>query len=574
MQSSSGAAVDLRRAHDFFSQACAIAQWDLPVGVAQRVDFAQACVAAAKVKAELLGKALPHACPHHQLLDMTARLFGFPDWHGLRQFSKTFGDSAGDMTPRLTRSWLLAAALWQLSDADSESELVARLLALQRVYLRGVVPNEDELVSLILQRVLFRKTPLADMGQALRELTACVSYGLTDFLAYTPQKVLLALLARVPVRDGMPIAWPSLRSVSVAQILEMPLANEHHAGGFGFQGWEHAVVDMVSELDTFYPSVRSGYDTDRFHGDAVRHARQRELTKQIKSMACRTLVKDALMDLMSPFAKSSVLDLMVSREGPDGFFSSFYSGPPEKVESDWASNYHIHEVKPFKRLAFRAPFHGEFQLSIFRLRRHFETPGPRLYEFEAVLHDSSDTLVAKVGLALFIGNGATTPVELAWALDEHDLDDLREIALGLAQAVYCAEIDEHALDRVMIVRDWEVIPAFRGCGLGKELLNEAIQRSVKGLALPHIIAARMCPLSFKVPPFDAWLNNETSFKPLDARTELVRPMIEMRDIFARSIGPGSFVDAKGIQLFEAPYLPTCHMGDEMVLWSMHLSEPT
>ncbi|MBR8055959.1 GNAT family N-acetyltransferase [Burkholderia vietnamiensis] len=279
-----------------------------------------------------------------------------------------------------------------------------------------------------------------------------------------------------------------------------------------------------------------------------------------------------MIDTLKPLLSLTVKDALIRDVGETGFYESFYSGSPEKVQTDWAENYGYMDPDSIKRVAFREPF-GEFQLSIFRVRRWFETNGPRLYEFEAVVHDSNDELIAKLGLALFIGEGETSPYELAWCLDEHDHDDLREAGLGLAQAAYRFDVNKSLLDRVMVLRDWEVREDHRRKGLGKKLLNEAIRRSIRGLATPSILACRLCPLQMKIHPYKEWVAKAAQGSAEGPQLELCSPVLEVQEIFRRSVGSGTFVCDKNIEVFDVPYLPWVHRGHELTLLSMSLARP-
>jgi GNAT superfamily N-acetyltransferase len=207
------------------------------------------------------------------------------------------------------------------------------------------------------------------------------------------------------------------------------------------------------------------------------------------------------------------------------------------------------------------------------MRRWFESSGPRLYEFEAVVHDRADVLIAKIGLALYIGEGETSPHDLAWALDEHDDDALREAGLGLAQAAYRLDIDDALFDRVMVLREWEVRKDHRRKGLGKKLLNEAIRRSIRGLATPSILACRLCPLRLAIHPYKESVAQAVRGNAKGPDLELAGPVLEIQEIFRRSVGPGTFVREKGIELFDVPYQPWVHRGHSMALLAMSLARP-
>jgi GNAT superfamily N-acetyltransferase len=443
--------------------------------------------------------------------------------------------------------------------------------------LTGILPGalDQPAAELILRRIMFQKDAEQEYRGRNKRLKQRILHALEGYLGMNPETIVLRLLRRVPVVDRHRASWTSLDNVTVRQLLDTPLANEDHRGGFGFEGWAHAVVDLYQELETVYAKYGPAAETNHLAPDReLKLTRlQSEIESAVSSPLARIVCRDFLNETLKPHLGRSVADVLTHKVDDSGFYASFYSGPPEKVEADWAENYHIHTPGTIKRIAFREPF-GDFQLSLFRLRRFFETEGPRLYEFEAVVHDRNDALIAKLGLALFIGEGDTSAEELAWCLDEHDHDDLREVALGLAQACYASRIDEELLDRVMVLRDWEVREDHRGRGLGKKLLNEAVRRSVRGLARPSVLACRLCPARFTIAPYSEWVDEAIRGVDSVVHRELAIPVAELQEIFRRCVGPGSYVAQKGVQSFDAPFLPWLHRNrHDLTLLAMTFARP-
>ncbi|MBK3780063.1 GNAT family N-acetyltransferase [Paraburkholderia aspalathi] len=558
-----------------FEQACATARRAVPVGLIEGQKFAQACLQGAKIKAELLSKTLSSSYPHHELLEMSAALRGFQSWHDFNQFARTFAQTEDAQRNGWHQSFLMTTALWKLTPADEDSPFVQAVLnaTLETLLALGPEGIDRPAAELILRRIMFEKDSGREYWGENKKVMQEVMHGL-QYLGITPEKVLLSLLTRVPVVEGRRASWMSLSTITVSQLMDLPLANKSYQGGFGYKGWAHAVVDLHHELETIYAKYGPAEGNTPFFdkdGGALKK-RSSEIERAVASPLARIICRDFLTETLKPYLASAVEHALSRDEGETGFYLSFYSGPPEKVEADWAHNYRLDDTRAIKRVVFREPF-GEFQLSIFRLRRWFETSGPRLYEFEAVVHDSDDALIAKLGLVLFIGEGETSPSELAWSFDEHDHDDMREVGLGLAQAAYRFEIDDALLDRVMVVREWEVRKDHRRKGLGKKLLNEAIRRSIRGLATPSLLACRLCPLRLAIHPYKESVAEAARGSAKGPDLELAGPVLEMQEIFRRSVGPGTFVREKEIELFDAPYLPWVHRGHHMALLAMSLARP-
>jgi GNAT superfamily N-acetyltransferase len=560
-----------------FEAACAVARRAVPTGLKEGHDFAQACVQGAKIKAELLSKTLSSTYPHHALLDLSAALRGFQSWHELNQFARKFAKTEDAERSGWPQSLMMAIALWKLTPADEKNPLVQDALARTLETLVRLAPQaiDRPAAELIMRRIMFQKDAEREYRGEAKRVMERVMNGLDDYLGVNPETIVLSLLSKVPVVDGRRAAWLPLKSITVGQLMAMPLANVGSEVGFGYEGWAHAVVYLYNELETIYAKFGPAAESYSFLGGDEQELEKltSEIEQVVASPLARIICRDYLTETLKPFLTTSVESILTREVDESGFYSSFYAGPPEKVESDWAGDYWLTDPTSIKRVVFREPF-GDFQLSIFRMRRWFESNGPRLYEFEAVLHDSKDDLIAKLGLALFIGEGQTSPEELAWCLDEHDHDDLREVGLGLAQAVYASKIDEGLLDRVMVLREWEVRQEHRGQGLGKRLLNEAIRRSIRGLVLPSILACRLCPLKLEIHPYREWVTEAEGGADTVIHRELVAPVLETREIFKRSVGPGTFVSEKGMELFDAPFLPWLHRGrNDMTLLAMSLARP-
>ncbi|HDR9756639.1 GNAT family N-acetyltransferase [Burkholderia vietnamiensis] len=559
-----------------FERACAVARRSVPAGRTEGQEFADACLRGVKTKAELLSKTLSSSYPHHELLDLSAALRGFQSWDELSRFARNFAKTEDAERGAWYQSLLMTTALWKLTPADEVCPLVQAILSrmLEALLIAGPEEIDRPAAELILRRIMFQKDPERVYWGENKEIMQIVLHGLQYYLGITPASILLSVLARVPVVNGRRAPWKSLSAITVGQMMDLSLANARYDKGFGYSGWAHAVVDVHHELETIYAKYGPASEISPWFDQDSSDLRNRtlEVDRAVSSPLSRIICRDFLIDTLKPLLSLTVKDALIRDVGETGFYESFYSGSPEKVQTDWAENYGYMDPDSIKRVAFREPF-GEFQLSIFRVRRWFETNGPRLYEFEAVVHDSNDELIAKLGLALFIGEGETSPYELAWCLDEHDHDDLREAGLGLAQAAYRFDVNKSLLDRVMVLRDWEVREDHRRKGLGKKLLNEAIRRSIRGLATPSILACRLCPLQMKIHPYKEWVAKAAQGSAEGPQLELCSPVLEVQEIFRRSVGSGTFVCDKNIEVFDVPYLPWVHRGHELTLLSMSLARP-
>lgn len=242
-------------------------------------------------------------------------------------------------------------------------------------------------------------------------------------------------------------------------------------------------------------------------------------------------IKCALVEELADHFDRSVREMVSLPTNEDGFFQSFYGGSPQEVvrllcdRGGWYS-------EGVKTVVSRESLGAHF-LSVFRLRRHSEERGERIYEVEAVLHDAADTLVAKVGFVLAYFDPDMAPSDVAWSFDAIDQDDAREAGLALAQALDEGHIDLD-LDlplRVMFVRDWEVRQSDRGKGLGRALLEASVPLASRGLPRPQVLMANVHPAQLTVYP----QRRESSQLPLGLGAAFSRLAAYWDEV----IGPGS-----------------------------------
>ena len=549
-----------------YEQACSVAGRPVPQGPNEAAKFAQDCLAGAKAKAELFSKAYPQAIDHSVSLNLVATLCWFTGWHDLVSFAKRFAEISDERRPQLHESYRLATALWVLEPPHDDIPVVAMIRAYQVAFMRQMQPDiPADLRDEILTRIMRRKDDdTRSAGSPGQMPTEEIRFALEEFLGVGAERLILAMLACRPVRQDDREGWKSLRSLTVSELLDTRLAQVQSDIGFGQRGWEHAIAFMLTELEV-YAELCGATSTYNPLSDDRRPAlaEQTRLKALLGSLSTRVTCKDALYQIVKPVLRSTVLEALARGPGASGFFSSFYDGSPEAVERMWADDYNLYGEEQIKRLAFREPIEG-YQLSVFRLRRYTEESDHRLYEVEATLHNQDDELIAKVGLVLYYGgeSGSCSAGDVAWALDEHDQDDLREVGLSLARSAARGEVDEASLSRLLVIRDWEVRASDRGHGLGPTLLKEAARHATRGLPNPRVVALRLAPMQYVAPPFDNWRKEDFP--------ELFAPFEKLEQAWNKAFA-GSVLDRKGVSIIKTEYIPACHGGSDIQLAAMALA---
>lgn len=546
---------------ELFRQACAVAGRDVPKGAEESRQFAQDCVAAAKVKAELLAKAMPEPIQHSKALQFVVNFCLFQSWHDFVSFAKRFPEIPETQRNSFRETYCLATALWTLRDCDLDVPIVKAMRTFQNTLLASI---DEDVRGELLSRVMWKqesgswlsKQDRAQDSYGLSEEE--VLYALNDFLGISRERLLLAILGCRPLEDGRRANWPPLQSVKVSTILAQRLALRDSDAGFGQLGWEHGVAYILSELDA-YATLSPAASAGLFGDDRDIRAEQTLLRRKARATGTRLTSKAALHAMLKPVMNSTVLQALTRTERSSGFFNEFYQGSPESVEKTLIEEYSETYETPIKRIVFREPL-GDVYLTIFRWRMPTDESSHRLYEVEAVLHNAADDLVAKVGLALYYANELPTAYDLAWALDEHDDDDLREVGVCIAQRVSKGEIDEDDLGRVMVVRDWEVRAGDRGRGLGPLLLSAAVEGGTRGLPNAHVVALRLDPLKYPVPPMNDWYASDYP--------ELFEAFADLDRCWNKVSGPGSVFARKKMQIVRTSYIPACHGGSHMQLLSL------
>jgi hypothetical protein len=110
---------------DAFTIACALAGVPVPCASAQAQAFAERCLDAAKIKANLLQKALlPAALPHAEALQLVAKGLRFESWQQMSLFAKRVGSCSPPEIGHLHNAHFFAAALWRLEDPDGPEPFV------------------------------------------------------------------------------------------------------------------------------------------------------------------------------------------------------------------------------------------------------------------------------------------------------------------------------------------------------------------------------------------------------------------------------------------------------------------
>ena len=471
-----------------YLEACQIAGSVPPDTESSCQEFAARCVKGAKVKAELFAKVSQIHLKHAEALDWAAKVAGFPDgWHGLTAYAKQFPVLSPAARDSDIRSVYLTTAAWVLTD-----ELVAQYpFAATYVRLLGDMLHgsfmDAESGEIVLRKVFFRSeyAPRTWQGYSPKDLT----YIFHDLLAWRPYHFVTSLLSRVPVIADREATWPPLSSITVEDLLTMPLANPGMPAGFGYRGWEHGVASMQEPLSQ-WASLKIG---SWLHPENAEE--QRKVKERAEAPSTRLSCRSVLEEQLRPLYKLSVLEAVSKKKGANGFISQWYSGTPEEAEAALQGEFRCGSGR-LKRVIFREPCGEKHFLTIFRYKYPVEgDDGAACYNAEAMLHNAQDELVAQVSLVLSAVPVGYSLTDFVSHLDGTNDNDVQELALSVVDAA----VDEGAFflnewQHLLFVRDWEVREQDRGQGLGRNLLRIACKKAFKGLPGPTAVAAKVWPL--------------------------------------------------------------------------------
>ena len=476
-----------------YEEACKVLGCDPPKTTEECASFAARSMKGAKTKAELYAKVgLVHAS-HSEALDWVAQICCFKDrWHGFSEYVKQFPQMRPQDRDNDVRSFGLALAAWVLNDDLVETYDVCRtFVRLLRVLTTGLAGDEEG-GEFVMRRVFFVTdySPEKRIGYSAEQVASIFE----ELIGWEPSRYVTKLLQRVPVRGGKAGRWPALDTLTVGELLGLPLANIGSNAGFGYRGWEHAVASMIDPLEQW----ASITDSRRHYSAAIWRAPESEGERteigRAKAPSSRLALRLGLDSQLGGVSKLPVSNVITVRPGENGFFSQLFSGTPEQIEEAFKAMSFGGEG--IRRVVFKEAFGQEYLLSILRHRYWRETAdGANCYDAQVVLHDLTGALVAQVSLVLSIVPFAYDWEDFVSHLDSTNDNDVQELALTVVNAA----IDDNAFpecehERLLFIRDWEVRQQDRGRGLGVEFLKAACTKAFKGLPGPTAVVAKLWPL--------------------------------------------------------------------------------
>jgi hypothetical protein len=532
-----------------------------PTTAAEAQVLVDEAIRKAKTKADLLEKALPYSITHADSLQAIVAMHDFPSWFDFLNFGKRFVAMPPEQrwsAENFNDSFSLACCIAGPFDDTAEPTAdEVRLQTTQTKFLAAVfsLPLNDARV--VYRRVAFQMGP-----QRRRELEPHFSKSeiiaaSAQFFNFGPKRQLLALTGMVPVVDGKRSTWPSLSTISVKELLAMPLAILESRAGFGYAGWEHAVTALVHQMKD-YSAFQKARLSIPFAGPT--RAAQNVDSDRFSTLTTRLNCRDALEEMLKPFKNLTVLDALTSKVTPSGFYNDFGTGSVDDIISQHSERWDSWgDVKKLKKIAFKEPV-GPYFLTIVRFLFPLEDERKRLYEVEAMLHNEHGESVAKAALAIYLGASGTA-CEFMWAMDEIGDEGLIEVGLSFATETMTALEYDGELGKVAILREWEVRNDMRGKGLGKLLLDETFARCLKGPTKPNVLAVRLAPAQFEVPHVEDWPNGH--------QPELMGPALNLRNYWEREIaGEGSFLFKKDIEVYHVPYIPAARADDTVTMMAL------
>lgn len=476
-----------------YEEACKVLGCDPPKTSMECAAFAARSMKGAKTKAELYAKVTLIHTSHSEALDWIAQICCFKDrWHGLSEYVKQFPEMRPQDRDNDIRSLGLAVAAWVLNDELVEAYDFTHTFVRLLRNVTTILAGDEEGGEFILRRVFFAAdySPDKRLGYSAEQAASIFE----TLLGWEPSRYVTKLLQRVPVKDGKAGQWPALDTLTVGELLGLPLANRGSTVGFGSRGWEHAVASMIDPLEQWATVTDSGRSYNaRIWGESVFDGERTEIGRA-KAPSSRLALRLGLDSQLAAVSKLPLSSIITVRPRENGFFSKLFNGTPEQVEEAFKAMSFGGES--IKRVVFKEAFGKNYLLSILRHRYWNEVAdGANCYDAQVVLHDLTGALVAQVSLVLSI-----VPSDYDWEdfvshLDSTNDNDVQELALTVVNAA----IDDNAFpghehERLLFIRDWEVRQQDRGRGLGVEVLKKACTKAFKGLPGPTSVVAKVWPL--------------------------------------------------------------------------------
>jgi hypothetical protein len=386
--------------------------------------------------------------------------------------------------------------------------------------------------------------------------TEQVKVCLATYLNFDLPDLALALLSKQPLSKDGPKEWMDFPEVTArAALITSCICRDggRDHPGYGVDGREHLVVQVVSWLDAYaMEMVPIGpYWMD----DGTNERNQKAFRLLVNHPRTRQSVGEAVDQLFEPHLDKPLAQLFFSEPNASGFYHEIYSGDPDSVAEGLGEYRSFPEVK---RMVFRDPFH-EHQMSVFRSKRSTEGKN-RAYEVEAVIHTMDGKLIAKVGLLLMYSGHETSAEDILMHFDETDQSDAQETGIRLVELYTNGVVSWESLQRVCLIRNFEVVPAFRGNGLGVDLLVNAIKIGAKNLPNVRLFAARLTPAAMSVPPYAGMTEH--------LYPALVQPVQRLQSYWESVVWPVVKKSNKDASFAKIDYIPGCWRGHQTILYSV------
>jgi hypothetical protein len=380
---------------------------------------------------------------------------------------------------------------------------------------------------------------------------------LAKFLNLDVPDLVLALLSLQPLSRHGPREWVDFSEISVDSALRTSCicrnSGPEHPG-YGVEAREHLIATILTWFET-YAEEMLPIRTPWFGDDGSHERNLKALKERFHHPQTRLSIGEAIDQLFEPNFDKRLTQAFFSEPNSDGFYHTIYGGDPESVADGFAAYMRDAGVK---RMVFRAPFHGH-QLSVFRSKRYSEGSN-RAYEVEAVIHSMDDKLIAKVGMLLMYSGSETAVEEIISHFDETDHSDAQEAAIRIAELYTEGMVACDSLQRVCLIRNWEVVSQFRGNKLGVDLLMNAVQIGTRNLPNIRLFAARLTPADMSVPPYA-----EMSEERYPA---LVGPVQRLESYWDGVVWPSLKKANKQAAFAKIAYVPGCWRGTQAVLYAL------
>jgi hypothetical protein len=507
------------------------------------------CVERAKKKAQAYAKASLGEVTEQEALDWVAMVSLFRTWADVIQF--VFQTSFMTVEDWLCdkRTYLLLIASWQLRPEHESGEFVRAILGMHRQAFKDHRFPDYE--KALLRRVMYAPRQYAEterIGYSPKELRTMFF----DHFGWSPARLLLSMLDRTPVVNGMRAPWPALNNLTPAQLLDMPLANSDTAVGFGYRGWEHAVPSMLTFMEDW-----ARMPIDPISRDLAEQVKRKRLAASADTrMACREMLDQVLRSQDDV----SVLKFLLREEGLHGFFGEPRLGSPEHIEATCYPP--LYEPDFFdrrtstKRLAFRQPFEG-YQLSMWRAveRQDLEKELGRIHTVDVVLHNDQDELVAALSLSLVCLDDSGGLTDFVWQADATSRSDLLEVAAAVALGASEGNFADEEWRRLLFISNWQVRKQDRGHGLGVKLLKETLRTAFRGLPGPRCVAVSLEPMQFVCPPLQGGA--------CESIPEFKDPKQELLAYWEREVIAAGILPASAKHVLHVPYAPPFHAQEHL-----------